>query len=65
MYVLFPPYSVMKAVIHRIACGDQYAHGYTWIRREFDTWLLARLDQLIDGCLINGPKTRKYIKNSC
>ena len=62
MYVLFPPYSVMKAVVHRIAYGDWYAHGYTWIRREFDTWLLARLDQLIDGCLIDEPKTWKYIK---
>ncbi len=62
MYVLFPPYSVMKAVIHRIAYGDWYAHGYTWIRREFDTWLLARLDQLIDGCLIDEPRTWKYTK---
>jgi len=62
MYVVYPPQGVIKAALHRIIHGNWYAHGYTWIRREFGTWLLARLDQLIDGCLIDELKTWKYTK---
>ncbi|RLE86681.1 MAG: hypothetical protein DRN04_19145 [Thermoprotei archaeon] len=62
MYVVHPPQSVIKAVVQRIVYGNWYVHGYVWVRREFDTWLLARLDQLIDGCLIDEPKTWKYTK---
>ena len=62
MYVVHPPQSLIKAIVQRIVYGNWYVHGYVWIRREFDTWLLVRLDQLIDGCLIDEPKTWKYTK---
>jgi len=60
--VVYPPYRVLKAVTQRIIYGNWYAKGHVWIHREFDTWLLARLDQLIDGCLLAEPRTWTYVK---
>jgi FkbM family methyltransferase len=62
MYALFPPYKVVKAFVHRLSFGNWYCKGYIWIHREFDTWLLAKLDQIIDGCLIDEPRTWLYVK---
>jgi FkbM family methyltransferase len=62
MYVLFPPHNVIRVLVHRLAYGNWLCKGYIWIRREFDTWLLAELDQIIDGCLVDEPRTWRYVK---
>jgi FkbM family methyltransferase len=62
IYVLFPPHNALKGLVHRLACGNWFSRGYIWIHREFDTWLLAKLDQIIDGCLADEPNTWRYVK---
>ena len=62
MYGLFPLHNVMRTLVHRLARKNWFCRGYIWIRREFDTWLLAKLDQIIDACLVDEPRTWRYVK---
>jgi len=54
----------MRTLVHRLARKNWFCRGYIWIRREFDTWLLAKLDQIIDACLVDEPRTWRYVKKT-
>ena len=62
MYALLPLHNVVRALVHRLARKNWFCRGYIWVRREFDTWLLAKLDQIIDACLVDEPRTWRYVK---
>jgi len=61
-YIPRPLPALLRTIRHSILYDDWYETSMILIRREFNTWLYARGDQLIDVCLLDEPKTWSYVK---
>jgi FkbM family methyltransferase len=54
--------ALLRTIRHRILYGNWYEDVMILVRREFNVWLYAFGNHLIDACLLDEPKTWNYVK---